>query len=204
MRIVVFFNSMLFTLGIIAGIGPANTNLIGHAINRNHHYLVSIASFSEVILTLFGCIGFGHEKSRLILTAVNIAGVIYLVYYLFGKLKSLRISKSCNANNQLLTKGNAILTSLTLIWFNPLVYVDTLILIGGASANYYGVQHILFIFGCMCAYCIWKFGIPTAVSRYSQALNTPAVWKALDIATILMVSYVLIKLVGIILHTFNI
>lgn len=200
-KLFVFFNSMLFTIGIIGGIGPQNTNLISHAIQRNHHYWVGIVSFSEVILTLFGCIGFGHEKSKLILTAVNIAGALFLIYYLYGKIKSLSQSKQCQVNQKQITRRSAILKALGLIWFNPIVYVDTLILIGGNSTNYCGIQHVIFIMGCLCGYCVWKFGVPAAVGHYSHSLNKPVVWKSLDIATIIMVSYVLVKLIFMLSHS---
>ena len=203
-KIAVFFNALTLTLGLVAGIGPQNTNLIEHAINRHHHYLVSIASFSEVILTILGCVYFDHEKSKLVIAIVNVAGILFLAYYLFGKLKTLRISKQCSQVKQSQTKKQVLSKALMLVWFNPLVYVETLVLIGGDSANYYGLQHILFILGCICGYGVWKFGVPTIVSHYSQLLNRPPIWKALDIATICMVGYVLIKVTGIILHSFNI
>lgn len=199
-KFLVFFNSMFFTIGIIGGIGPQNTNLISHAIHRNHQYWVSIASLTEVAVTLFGCFGIERETSKLFFILLNLAGALFLIYYLFGKLKSLSKSKQCNVSKQSMTKRKAMLNALALIWLNPLVYVDSLILIGGASASYYGLQHILFIVGCICGYAVWKLGVPFAVSRYSDNLNRPSVWKALDIATIIMVSYVLIKLINTLLH----
>lgn len=203
-QIAVFFNALALTLGLAAGIGPQNTNLIEHAINRHHHYLVSIASFSEVILTIFGCVYFDHEKSKLVITIVNIAGILFLAYYLIGKLKSLSVSKQCNQVKHSQTKKQVVSRALMLVWCNPLVYVDTLVLIGGDSANYYGLQHLLFILGSVCGYSLWKFGAPTIISHYSQCLNRPPIWKALDIATICMVSYLLIKITFIVLHSFNI
>jgi L-lysine exporter family protein LysE/ArgO len=98
--------------------------------------------------------------------------------------------------NTILDKKTAIFRALALTWLNPLVIVDTIVIIGGASTHYLGINHVAFIIGALLGDFIWIFGLNFISRKYADKLNQPRVWFVIDIATIILVAYVAIKMIS--------
>lgn len=194
------FGGALFVIGVIAGIGPQNLNTMSHAIRRNHEYVVATTCFlADVTLILLGTIGLKFTESKWLLLIINIIGVIFLTYYLWTKLKSLNTPHDLKFSTEIYDKKTAIIRALGLTWLNPLVFIDTIIVIGGASTHYSGWHNFAFILGAILGDFIWLFGL-TSISRiFAEKLNRPNVWFILDISTIFLVAFILIKMVSFLL-----
>lgn len=187
----------LLVIGIIAGIGPQNLNLISHAIRKNYTYEVAITCFlADTVLILIGCIGLMQINSKTFVAIINIVGIIFLSFYIFVKLKDLNKPHHIKFDNTFITKKVAIFRALGLTWLNPLVFIDTIVVIGGTSAHYTGMQHLAFTTGAVIGDFIWLFGVAYFANRFSKQLNKPIVWKIIDITTIILISYIVIKLIG--------
>ena len=194
------FGGTLFVIGIIAGIGPQNLNTMSHAIRRNHEYTVALTCFlADGLLILAGGLGLKLFDSKWIIVLINIIGIIFLFYYLWTKIRGLNEPHHIKFSNDILDKKNAIFRALALTWLNPLVFIDTIIVIGGASTHYTGLQNFAFISGALLGDFIWLFGLTLIARTFAKHLNRQAVWFILDVLTILLVSYVLIKMVSFLL-----
>jgi len=80
----------IFVIGVIAGIGPQNLNTMSHAICRNHEYTVATTCFlADVVLILLGCLGLQFMAAQWLLIVVHLVGIVFLAYYLWGKLEAL-------------------------------------------------------------------------------------------------------------------
>lgn len=186
----------LLVIGIIAGIGPQNLNLISHAIRKNYPYHVAATCFlADAVLILIGCIGLMQINSKAFVTIINIIGIIFLSFYIIIKLKDLNKPHHIKFDNNFITKKVAILRALGLTWLNPLVFIDTVVIIGGTAAHYTKMQHVAFTIGAIIGDFIWLFGVAYLAHRYSKHLNRPIVWKIIDITTIVLISYIIYTLI---------
>lgn len=187
----------IFVLGVIAGIGPQNLNTMTHAIRRNHEYAVATTCFlADAVLILLGGIGLALSGAKWFLLLINIVGVLFLSYYLWLKIRSLNKPHEVKFSNTILDKKTAIFRALALTWLNPLVFVDTVIVIGGASTHYSGALHVAFMIGALLGDFVWLFGLTLISRTYAEKLNRPGVWLIIDISTIILVAYVLIKMIS--------
>lgn len=193
----VVLGGAIFVLGVIAGIGPQNLNIMTHAIRRNHEYAVVTTCFlADSILILLGGIGLALTGAKWFLLLINVVGIIFLVYYLWLKIRDLNKPHEVKFANTILDKKTAIFRALALTWLNPLVIVDTIVIIGGASTHYLGINHVAFIIGALLGDFIWIFGLNFISRKYADKLNQPRVWFVIDIATIILVAYVAIKMIS--------
>lgn len=184
----------LFVLAVIAGIGPQNLNTISHGIKRNHSYIVATTCFfADSVLIVIGCLGLSITSSITINLIINIIGALFIGFYLLKKCISLTQQKSYHINQMMLSKKQAILIALTLTWLNPLVFIDTIIIIGGTASHYSGRALFDFLIGAIIGDFIWLFGLSYLSQKLANKLNHPKVWIALDIVTIMIMSWILYK-----------
>ncbi len=193
----IILGSGLLVIGIIAGIGPQNLNTMTHAIRKNHAYLVATTCFiGDSFLILVGCIGLQFATSKIFLNTVNIIGILFMCYFLWSKLNNLTKVKQIKFEQRILSKKVAVIRALGFTLLNPLVFIDTIVIIGGASTFYDGNKHLAFILGALLGDAIWLFGLTKLSMMFADRLNHPKVWLLIDLATIIIVAFVLIKMVG--------
>ena len=168
--------SALLTISIIAGIGPQTMNIISHSISKNHAFSVTItAVIADVILILVGCIGVIAIESKALLNIIYLTGIIFLSYYCITKILTLFDNRRIRISNKIISKKQAIINSLALTLLNPLVFVDTIIVIGGNSSRYHGINHLSFTLGAVIGDALWLFGIMLISQRFAKQLNRPII-----------------------------
>ena len=91
-----------------------------------------------------------------------------------------------------------ILAGLAFTYLNPHVYVDTLLLIGGASSNYAGDEKLMFGIGAATASFVFFFSLGYGAKRLSPILNNPESWKIID----LFIAGVMFTVAGILLFPY--
>lgn len=194
--LVTIISGVIFVIGIISGIGPQNLNTISHAIKRNYEYQVATTCFlADSLLILIGCLGISFS-AKIIIVIINIVGTIFISVYLIQKIAGLfEKHNKYTINNQILTKKEAIKKALFLTWLNPLVFMDTIVIIGSAATHYKGINLFEFTFGAVLGDAIWIYGLTLGARSFSSKLNRPIVWFILDIMTVLILSFILYKTV---------
>lgn len=198
---ITIFSGIIFVIAIIGGIGPQNLNTINHAIRNNYPYVVAITCvLSDSLLILLSGIGISLSNPKIIL-GINIIGMVFILYFVSYKIIKLfqthsRFKVECN----LLTRKRSILQALELTWFNPLVFIDTLVIIGGTAARYTGLQRANFIIGAIVGDFIWIFGLVVVARLFANKLNRVIVWIVLDIATIVVMGIILYKTINFVLQ----
>lgn len=193
----IVFSGALFVLGVIAGIGPQNLNTMTHGIRRNHEFAVATTCFiADAILIILGVLGLKFTNSRELVIIINIVGIAFLAWYLWLKIRGLNQPHEHKLKTEIVGKKVAILRALALTWLNPLVFIDTIVVIGGASTHYPGWKNWAFLFGALLGDFIWLFGLTMISRTFAERLNRPKVWLAIDISTIILVAYVLIKMLS--------
>ena len=78
------------------------------------------------------------------------------------------------------TRGSIVLTTLSVSLLNPHVYLDTVVLVGGISAQYAAFPRLFFAAGAVSASCLWFFSLAFGAAHLAPVLRRPAAWRALD------------------------
>ncbi len=184
-------------MSIIAGIGPQTMNIISHSINKNYAVTVtSISAVADITLILIGCFGILSIENPIFLRIIYIIGISFLSYYTITKIFSLFKHSKFKSSQNILSKKQSIFNAFALTWLNPLVFVDTIIVIGGNSSRYQNSEHLAFTIGAVIGDTLWLFGIMYISRRFSTLLNRNIVWKIIDIITIILVGLVIFKMIG--------
>ncbi|MDQ5922065.1 MAG: L-lysine exporter family protein LysE/ArgO [Pseudomonadota bacterium] len=191
-------NGTLFVIGIIAGIGPQNLYIISYAIKQENSLAISTTCcIADIILIILGCIGLSLFNSKLFILFINLVGIIFILWYLVNKVRGL-FHHHTKAKIAMVaqTRFKAIIKALALTWLNPLVLIDTVVLVAGTANHYSSIWRIDFIFGAVLGDMLWIFGITYLAKTFSNKLNRVEVWIALDVLTILIMSFILYVTIG--------
>lgn len=70
--------------------------------------------------------------------------------------------------------------ALALSLLNPHVYLDTVVLIGGLSAQYAVLPRVWFALGAMTASLAWFFGLAYGAALLVPLFRRPVTWRILD------------------------
>ena len=74
-----------------------------------------------------------------------------------------------------------LLTTLALTWLNPHVYLDTMLLVGSASARFGGWERAAFGLGAMVASFVFFFSLGYGARKLAPVFARPAAWRVLDL-----------------------
>ncbi|MFN8769605.1 MAG: LysE/ArgO family amino acid transporter [Neisseriaceae bacterium] len=186
---------ILFTLAVFPGLGPQNLNILSHAIKKNHHYAVATTCvLADILLIILGTTGLKLFNSKIIVLLINILGIIFIFFYVLVKIKNLfNWHKNYRITSQIDTKKTSIIRALALTWLNPLVFLDTIVIIGGVSSHYYHLDWFYFTLGSITGDIIWIYSLTFISSKFAYKLNNQRFWLILDSFTICMMIFILYK-----------
>ena len=187
---IALISGFLASLSLIIAIGAQNAYVIRQGLLRSHILLVVLfCSASDAFFIVLGVGGVGTfiQSQPKALEYIRWFGVAYLTW--FG-IKSLRAAVSTQslelAGTENQSAGKVILSLITFTFFNPHVYLDTMILLG-SIANQFSSHRWLFALGASLASLLWFTSIGFGARAASKYMTRPIFWKILDcvIATIM-------------------
>ncbi len=184
-------------LSLIVAIGAQNAFVLRQGLARSNVFLVVlICSVSDALLIALGVLGLGTaiESLPVLLEVVRWFGVGYLIWFGISSLRRAFKAESLSASsNSAASIKQAVLTTLSLTFLNPHVYLDTVIFVGGLS-HQFGDQAFVFAVGAMTASFVWFFSLGFGASKLSPLMSKPVFWKILDIFIALVMFTIAISL----------
>jgi L-lysine exporter family protein LysE/ArgO len=178
-----------FLLGgsLIVAIGAQNAFVLRQGLRRRHVFAVAaICAASDAALIAAGVGGLGSliAAQPSLLVAARVGGALFLFAY--GCRSFLRAARP----GQLLAGGGggddslaaAVAACLAFTFLNPHVYLDTVVLLGGISAAYAGLDRVAFAGGAATASVVWFFGLGYGATFAAPIFARPAAWRILDVA----------------------
>lgn len=172
------------SMGLILAIGPQNIFVVRQGLLRSHIFVVClICSLSDALLIIVGVLGLGSILANIEGAdfLISIAAAIFIASY-----GVMRIRSSMNPVGMSISDEKAqglsstILTLLAFTFLNPHVYLDTVILIGGASSRYSVDDRYMFAIGAALASFLFFFALGYGARRLSSVLDKPDAWKFID------------------------
>ena len=194
----------LTSLSLILAIGAQNIFVIEQGLKKQNIFLVCfICSISDLILIFLGIFLFHYfiqYFNPTIELIFNILLIIFLLHFIYSKIKSFNLK--VNFNNEIpdISKFNIFIKTLGFTYLNPHVYSDTVFFLGNFSKNLIFNQKILFGVGASIASFVFFFLIGYLSSYLSKYAQSDKVWKVINIFIISFMSlitiYVLMEIIS--------
>ncbi len=182
--LVAFGRGLGLGAGLIVAIGAQNAFVLRQGLKREGRLLVALlCTGCDATLITLGAAGFGGLIAHIPwLTRVAAwAGGLFLLFYGVGAfrraLHPATLHDSAPAASRASLAGNVLALSL----LNPHVYLDTVVLIGGLSAQYPSSARGWFAGGAVTASALWFFGIAYGAAFLVPLFRKPVTWRILDL-----------------------
>jgi L-lysine exporter family protein LysE/ArgO len=179
-------------LSLILAIGAQNIFVIEQGLKKQHIFLVClICSLSDLILIFLGIFLFHYfiqYFNSTIELIFNILLIIFLLHFIYSKIKVYNSSINFNTDTKNISKLNILLKTLGFTYLNPHVYSDTVFFLGNFSKNFLINDKILFGAGASVASFLFFFLIgylSKFLSKYAQRQN---IWKTINLFIIVFMS----------------
>ena len=179
-------------LSLILAIGAQNIFVIEQGLKKQHIFLVClICSLSDLILIFLGIFLFHYfiqYFNSTIELIFNILLIIFLLHFIYSKIKVYNSSINFNTDTKNISKLNILLKTLGFTYLNPHVYSDTVFFLGNFSKNFLINDKILFGIGASVASFLFFFllgYLSKFLSKYAQRQN---IWKTINLFIIVFMS----------------
>jgi L-lysine exporter family protein LysE/ArgO len=191
-------------LSLILAIGAQNIFVIEQGLKKQHVFLVClICSISDFILIFLGIFLFHYfiqYFNPTIELIFNILLIIFLIYFIYSKLKSFNSIVSFDDRVPNDSKINILVKTLGFTYLNPHVYSDTVFFLGNFSKSFIIDQKILFGAGASIASFLFFFVIGYLSKYLSQYAQSLKVWKVINI---LIISFMCLLTIFVVMETIN-
>ena len=193
-------------LSLILAIGAQNIFVIEQGLKKQYIFLVClICSVSDLILIFLGLFLFEYFKfyfTKNVELIFNILLLIFLIYFIYSKIRSLYNRSDINFGNDILSLKNIIVKTLGFTYLNPHVYSDTVFFLGNFSKNFLITNKYFFGIGASIASFLFFFSLGYLAKFFSNYLINSNVWKGINFFIIIFMtvlsSYVFLDIVNLI------
>ena len=179
-------------LSLILAIGAQNVFVIEQGLKKQYVFLVClICSISDLILIFLGIFLFEYFKIYLtknVELIFNILLFIFLIYFIYNKVRSLYKSSKINFENSTLSLKNIIAKTLGFTYLNPHVYSDTVFFLGNFSKNFLITNKYFFGIGASIASFLFFFSLGYLAKFFSNYLINSNTWKVINFFIIIFMT----------------
>ena len=193
-------------LSLILAIGAQNIFVIEQGLKKQYVFLVClICSISDLILIFLGIFLFEYFKiyfTKNVELFFNISLFIFLIYFIYNKVRSLYKSSDINFDNNTLSLKSIIVKTLGFTYLNPHVYSDTVFFLGNFSKNFLVTNKYFFGIGASLASFLFFFSLGYLAKFFSNYLIKSNIWKIINFFIIIFMtvlsSYVFLDIIDLI------
>ena len=179
-------------LSLILAIGAQNIFVIEQGLKKKHVFIVClICSLSDFILIFLGIFLFHHFQSffsPLIELVLNLLLLLFLINFIWRKLKSINNQISINKNSDRNTFISTVLKTLGFTYLNPHVYSDTVFFLGNFSKDFLITQKYLFGIGASISSFLFFFILGYLSKFLSNYISSETLWKTINYSIVLFMS----------------
>ena len=193
-------------LSLIFAIGAQNIFVIEQGLKKQYVFLVClICSISDLILIFLGIFLFEYFKiyfTKNVELIFNILLFIFLIYFIYSKVRSLYKRSEINFEGSNLSLKNIIIKTLGFTYLNPHVYSDTVFFLGNFSKNFLVSHKYFFGIGASIASFLFFFSLGYLAKFFSNYLINSKIWKIINFFIIIFMtvlsSYVFIEIIDLV------
>jgi L-lysine exporter family protein LysE/ArgO len=193
-------------LSLIFAIGAQNIFVIEQGLKKQYVFLVClICSISDLILIFLGIFLFEYFKiyfTKNVELIFNILLFIFLIYFIYSKVRSLYKRSDINFENNNLSLKNIVVKTLGFTYLNPHVYSDTVFFLGNFSKNFLISNKYFFGIGASIASFLFFFSLGYLAKFFSNYLINSNTWKVINFFIIIFMtvlsSYVFLDIIDLV------
>ncbi|MDF7759344.1 arginine exporter ArgO [Kosakonia cowanii] len=194
-----YLQGLMLGAALILPLGPQNAFVMNQGIRRQYHIMTALlCTLSDVALICAGVFGGSAllMQSPWLLALVTWGGVLFLLWYGFGALKTAFARNIDLENAQALRQGRGqiIATMLAVTWLNPHVYLDTFVVLGSLGGQLAELPKRWFALGTISASFLWFFSLALLAAWLAPRLRTAAAQRVINILVGLVMWFIALKL----------
>ncbi|WP_415276142.1 LysE family transporter [Candidatus Pelagibacter sp. Uisw_116] len=179
-------------LSLILAIGAQNIFVIEQGLKKQYVFIVClICSVSDFLLIFLGIFLFqylNHYFTPTIELVFNILLLIFLLHFIWVKIKTKVSETSFDIGNKINNLSNIVVKTLGFTFLNPHVYSDTVFFLGNFSKSLSQVDKYYFGTGAAISSFLFFFVIGYLSKYFSKYLKSSKVWKKINYLIILFMS----------------
>ena len=179
-------------LSLILAFGAQNIFVMEQGLKKQFIFIVClICSISDFLLIFLGIFLFESFKvyfNNLIESILNVLLFIFLIYFIFSKIKTNYLSYNLNTSISDISFKSVIIKTLGFTYLNPHVYSDTVFFLGNFSKNFELNDKILFGLGASSSSFIFFFALGYLSKLLSKYLMNIKTQKVINLFIILFMS----------------
>ncbi|MGJ7469711.1 arginine exporter ArgO [Kosakonia cowanii] len=194
-----YLQGLMLGAALILPLGPQNAFVLNQGIRRQYHLMTALlCTLSDVALICAGVFGGSAllMQSPWLLALVTWGGVLFLLWYGFGALKTAFSPDIDLENADALRQGRGqiIATMLAVTWLNPHVYLDTFVVLGSLGGQLSEMPKRWFALGTISASFLWFFSLALLAAWLAPRLRTATAQRVINILVGLVMWFIALKL----------
>ena len=194
-------------LSLIIAIGAQNIFVIEQGLKKQYTFIVCfICSISDCFLIFVGIFLFYYFNQYFTPTIeliFNILLVLFLIYFIYSKIKVTSKKIDFNHNFRKTSLGSIIFKTLGFTYLNPHVYSDTVFFLGNFSKSFLLNDKIMFGIGASFSSILFFFSIGYASNYFSKYLNSKKIWKTINLIIVFIMSVITLYVLREIIYSLN-
>ncbi len=179
-----YFQGVAVGGGLIIAIGAQNAFVFSQGVRRNHPLQTAlVCSICDASLILIGISGVGAlvAANPQLSQLASWLGALFLLAYGYRSFRSALRGASLQTDAVVISsRKQLLLATLAFTFFNPHVYLDTILLVGGLSGQLAQTERYLFGAGAMTASFLWFFSLSLGAGLLAPLFRKPLAWRCLD------------------------
>ena len=195
-----FFTGFFLGISLIVAIGAQNAFILRQGIIGQHVFYVALfCALSDAFLICIGIVGISFFLNNFISQFSDFLfgfSAVWLTGY--GTIRLIAAFKSNSAIKIEISTPKSLLPTLSVLavltFANPHVYLDTVVLIGSISQQFYGDLKIAFAIGASIASFVFFFSLAYGAKLLAPIMQKPFSWRILDFLIALIMFTIAIKL----------
>ena len=169
---------------LIIAIGAQNSFVLRQGIRREHVLpIVLVCALADAFLIVAGIAGLGAliKAAPAVLAVARYGGALFLIVYGLGAVRRALRPQSLTTDPAVgTTLGAALCTCLAFTLLNPLVYLDTVVLLGSLASQHGPHGRWVFGAGAALASLVWFFGLGYGARLLGPLFGRALAWRVLD------------------------
>ncbi|MGJ7609005.1 LysE/ArgO family amino acid transporter [Variovorax sp. LT1R20] len=180
-----FLNGFLMSLVLIVAIGAQNAYVLRQGLRREHvGAVVLFCAVGDAVLVGAGVAGMAQALQGRPTLATALAGLGAAFLCAYG-LRALWRSRQpgalqTTAQGVSLSRAAVVAQAAGFTLLNPHVYLDTVLLVGSAGAQYAGSLKVWFVVGASMASALWFTVLGFGARLLAPVFARPRAWQMLD------------------------
>ena len=201
----IFFYAFTTSIAVIAPVGIQSAFILKQGIKRQFMVqTIIIATCYDIILLTLGIMGLGKilSSNPNLMLAVKWFGIIFLIYYgvrcfkfAFAKRDIKSLLERTKESSENFRNFFLMLTAVSFL--NPHILIDTVVILGSLSAQYYGAEKWMFLLGCVSGSFTWFSVLVIGGAYFSYIFKRAVAWMILDIT----VGVVVLLMAGVLIYS---